>query len=286
MNCAFDSLPVVARFLSLPSLPDFCVKNAVKDLVAGDAVEAGSGEGGLGVGEMRDAEVGENAEGEVEEADVKRGDRADERAIGDGEIREEPESAGGGVGGEGLGEDVELGLGEAVEEEVGDDEVGVRGGVMERAEAWRVWRRAAWGWQRRRRSWSMAALVSTARAWRWAGGRGVGRGNDRRRRPAGELVGEMGVAGGSGCGFAAEGGRGRGIRRSDRCGLRGRSWVGWIAQTSSNEREEEDGGEEDEVGGGAEMDGREAAAVEVQREERGGAERTGERREARWGRPG
>ncbi len=108
-------------------LPDFCVKKAEQEFVAGDAGEAGGGEGGLGVGEVGDAEAGEDAEGEVEGADVEGGEGAEEWALGDGEVGEEPEGAGGGVGGDVLGEGGEFGLGEAVEEEVGDDEVGVAG---------------------------------------------------------------------------------------------------------------------------------------------------------------
>jgi hypothetical protein len=42
----------------LAVLPDFCVDKAVEEVVAGDAVEAGGGEGGLRVGEVGDAEAG------------------------------------------------------------------------------------------------------------------------------------------------------------------------------------------------------------------------------------
>ena len=105
-------------------LPDFCVKKAVKEFVAGEAREAGGGEGGCGVGEVGGAQAGEDAEGKVEEADVEGGERAEERALRDGEVGEEPEGAGGGVRGEILGEGLKFGLGEAVEKEVGNDEVG------------------------------------------------------------------------------------------------------------------------------------------------------------------
>ena len=105
-------------------LPDFCVKKAAEEFVAGDAREAGGGEVGLGVGEVGDAQAGEDAEGEVEEADVEGGERAEDGALRDGEVGEEPEGAGGGVRGDLVGEGGEFRLGEAVEEEVGDDEVG------------------------------------------------------------------------------------------------------------------------------------------------------------------
>ena len=104
-------------------LPDLCVKKAAQEFVASDAREAGGGEGGLRVGKVGDAEAGEDAEGEVEKTDVEGGEGAEECALGDGEVGEEPEGAGGGVGGDVSGEGIDFGLGEAVEEEVGDDEV-------------------------------------------------------------------------------------------------------------------------------------------------------------------
>ena len=53
-----------------------------------------------------------------------------------------------------------------------------------------------------------------------------------------------------------------------------------MGRDSSQEGEEEDGGEKDEVGGGAEVDGGEAAAVEIEGEECSGAERAGKRGES------
>jgi hypothetical protein len=73
------------------------------------------------------AEAGEEAEGEVEAADVESGEGL-ERSGGDAEVGEEPECSGGQGGGEPGCEGVEFELGEAVEEEVGDDEVGGMGG--------------------------------------------------------------------------------------------------------------------------------------------------------------
>jgi len=73
---------------------------------------------------MGDAEVGEEAEGEVEGSDVEGGERTESAGAGLAEVGEEPEGSGGDLGGEVLGEGVDFGLGEAVEEEVGGDEVG------------------------------------------------------------------------------------------------------------------------------------------------------------------
>jgi len=73
---------------------------------------------------MSDAEAGEDAEGEVEGPDMEGGEGAENGVRGDGEVGQEPEGAWCGEGGDVLGEGGEFGLGEAVEEEVGDDEVG------------------------------------------------------------------------------------------------------------------------------------------------------------------
>ena len=112
----------------LAMLPDFCVKKAVEELAAGDPGEAGCGERGCGVRKVGDAEVRKDAEGEVEEADVEGGEGFEDGDLWDGEIGDEPESAGGSVCGKLVCEGLEFGLGEAVEEEVGDDEVCFRCG--------------------------------------------------------------------------------------------------------------------------------------------------------------
>ena len=78
------------------------------------------------VGEVGGAEAGEDAEGEVEAADEELCGETHE-AGGDAEVGDEPEGAGSEVWGDAGDEGVEFGLGEAVEEEVGDDEV-VAGG--------------------------------------------------------------------------------------------------------------------------------------------------------------
>jgi hypothetical protein len=109
----------------LMELPDFCVKNPEQEFVAGDAGEARSGEGRLRIGKVGDAQAGEDAEGQVERADVERGEGAEDGSLRNGEVGEEPEGTGSGLGGEVLGEAGEFGLGEAVEEEMSDDEVGV-----------------------------------------------------------------------------------------------------------------------------------------------------------------
>ena len=122
-------------------LPDFCVKNPEQEFVAGDAGEAGGGEGRLRIGKVGDAQAGEEAEGQVERADVEGGEGADDGSLRNGEVGEEPEGAGSGLGGEVLGEAGEFGLGEAVEEEMSNDEVGIgrrsdrEGGGLEGADA-------------------------------------------------------------------------------------------------------------------------------------------------------
>ena len=118
-------------------------------------------------GRAGDAQAGEDAEGEVEAADEERA--GSPGAGGNAEVGDEPEGVGGEVGCDAGGEGFELGLGEAVEEEVGDDEVvGDCGWVAAKARAsvWWVRRRAWAGAAAGSRSWSMAALVSTASAWR------------------------------------------------------------------------------------------------------------------------
>jgi len=97
--------------------------------------EAGLGEGRCVVGEVGGAEVGQDAEGQVEGTHEDAG-RKMHGAGGDAEVGDEPEGAGGEGGGETCDQGFELGLGEAVEEEVSDDEVvffffGRRGGEVQ-----------------------------------------------------------------------------------------------------------------------------------------------------------
>jgi hypothetical protein len=91
-------------------------------MLMGDSGEAGRGEGGGVVREVGGAEASEEAEGEIEAADEELC-REMHRAAGYSEVRDEPEGAGGEGGIDAGDEGVEVGLDEAVEEEVGDDEV-------------------------------------------------------------------------------------------------------------------------------------------------------------------
>ena len=74
------------------------------------------------VGEAGGAEAGEEAEGEVEAPDEELC-RETHGAGGDAEVGDEPEGSGSEGRGDASDESVEFGLGEAVEEEVGDDEI-------------------------------------------------------------------------------------------------------------------------------------------------------------------
>ena len=104
------------------ALPGLCRQDTEEGEVAGGEVEAGATEGCPVIGEMGDAEAGEEAKGEVQKADEGAGGQAEE-AGRDAEVGDEPAGFGGEVGEEAGGELVELRLGEAVEKEVGDDEV-------------------------------------------------------------------------------------------------------------------------------------------------------------------
>lgn len=108
-------------------LPYLRGQNSKEEAVEGHRGEAGSAEGGGVVGKLRDAKTGEQAEGEVEEADQSLC-RAAEQARGNAEVGEKPKRSRGEMGSRSGDEPIEFGLGEAIEEEVGDDEVvGVRG---------------------------------------------------------------------------------------------------------------------------------------------------------------
>ncbi len=92
------------------------------------------GEGRCVVGEVGGAQAGDDAEGEVEAADEELRGQA-HGAGGNAEVGDEPECSGSEGGDDAGDEGVEFGLGEAVEEEVGDDEVVLfgLGGVKVRA---------------------------------------------------------------------------------------------------------------------------------------------------------
>jgi hypothetical protein len=91
-------------------------------MLMGDSDQAGLGEWRGVVGETGSAESGEEAEGEVEAADEELCGET-HGARGDAEVGDEPEGSGSEGGSDAVDEGVEFGLGEAVEEEVGDDEV-------------------------------------------------------------------------------------------------------------------------------------------------------------------
>jgi hypothetical protein len=111
-------------FTYLPTTPDFSVYETAEEVVAGDAVEVGVAEGGLWIGKAGDAQAGEDAEDKVERADVEGGERAKDAGVGLAEVGDEPEGSGLELGGDALGESVDFGLGEAVEKEMGCDEIG------------------------------------------------------------------------------------------------------------------------------------------------------------------
>ena len=91
-------------------------------MVVGDSREAGVGEGSGVVGETRRAEAGEDAEGQVECANNDFCWKA-HGAGGNAEVGDQPEGPRGKSGDDSGGQGFEVGLGKAVEEEVGDDEV-------------------------------------------------------------------------------------------------------------------------------------------------------------------
>ncbi len=104
--------------VSLLALPELCVEQAEEEGFSGDAAKSGAGESGLGVGKVAHAEAGEQAKCSVERRNVEAGERAEEAGGWEGEVADEPERAGGELRGEAGGEGVDLGLGEAVEQEV------------------------------------------------------------------------------------------------------------------------------------------------------------------------
>jgi len=84
---------------------------------------SGGGESGGVVREGLRAETGEKAEGTVEEGNQGCGDEAAKSGGRRGEVGEDPQSTGGGGGCEAGGEGGDFGGGQAVEEEVGGDQV-------------------------------------------------------------------------------------------------------------------------------------------------------------------
>jgi len=103
-------------------LPDFGGKEAGESRLAGDSGESGLCEWCCVVGEVGGAEAGEDAEGQVEAADEESGWKM-HWAGGYLEVGDNPEGPGTCVFCDAGDEGIEFGLGEAVEEEVGDDEI-------------------------------------------------------------------------------------------------------------------------------------------------------------------
>ncbi len=117
------------------ALPEFGCEDSEERAVTGDRGEAGAVKSQGVIGEVGSAKTGEEAEGEVEEAD--KGASGEAKGAGwDAEVGENPEGAGGEVGCDADGELVELGLGEAVEEEVGGYEVVGAGGLEGKGVGW------------------------------------------------------------------------------------------------------------------------------------------------------
>jgi len=105
-------------------LPELGGEGSEEKMVACDGGKADAAEGLGVVGQAGDAEAGEEAEREVEGADEVAGEEVEGAGGGrNAEVGEEPKAARGEVRSEAGGQAVELGFGEAIEEEVGDDEV-------------------------------------------------------------------------------------------------------------------------------------------------------------------
>ena len=90
--------------------------------MVGYACAAGGRQRSCMVGELRGAEARQQTEGVIEDSDQNAGEGADPIG-GDAEVGDEPQGSGFQVRGEVADEAVEFCLREAVEEEVGDDEV-------------------------------------------------------------------------------------------------------------------------------------------------------------------
>jgi hypothetical protein len=104
------------------SLPEFGEEEPGEPMLLGDSGEAGRLEWIGVVGEFCGAEAGEDAEGEIEAADEDLR-RESQEAGGEVEVGDEPEGLRGESWRDAVDKGFEVGLGEAVQEEVGDDEV-------------------------------------------------------------------------------------------------------------------------------------------------------------------
>jgi hypothetical protein len=123
------------------ALPSFGIEQTAAALMPFDACEACGGECLLGIWQMGDAKSCKQAECKVQGADVSGSNGPQQGVARYSEVGDDPEAAGRDLCGEPLDEGIDLGLREAVEEEVGRDEIGVRrgigleGGAMDRCEA-------------------------------------------------------------------------------------------------------------------------------------------------------
>jgi hypothetical protein len=110
------------KFVGWLDLPEFCGEEAREPMLGGDSGEAGLSEWCGVIGEVSGTEAGKEAEGKVEGADEEPGGKAHWPGR-NAEVGDEPESSGCEGGSDAGDEGVEVGLGEAVEEEVCDDEI-------------------------------------------------------------------------------------------------------------------------------------------------------------------
>jgi hypothetical protein len=110
------------KFVAQLGLPEFGCEEAGQAMLVGDSGQAGLREGCGVVGEAGSAETGEEAEGEVEAADEEFCGET-HGAGGNAEVGDEPEGSRCEGRSDAGDESVEFGLGEAVEEEVGNDEI-------------------------------------------------------------------------------------------------------------------------------------------------------------------
>jgi len=103
-------------------LPEFGEEKTGEAMLVSDSGKAGSREWSGVVGKMGGAETGQDAECEIERADDELCREA-HGAAGDAEVRGKPKGSGCEGGGDTSDECFEFGLGETVEEEMGDDEI-------------------------------------------------------------------------------------------------------------------------------------------------------------------
>ena len=108
------------------SLPELRGEEAEEGVVDGDGLQAGIAEGGGMAGKAGGAKVRKQAEGEIKEPDDEACGQGED-AVWDAEVGIEPEGLRLQEGREACDEVVDLGLGEAVDDEEGDDEVGRAG---------------------------------------------------------------------------------------------------------------------------------------------------------------